>query len=193
MPQIPQTIICTYPRTPLWRWRSVFRRAVSGSNMCQVVFAVVARADLRLRSTLGRAGLALRRELSIQPLKHGVGTVIGTEPQYPAPRVFDHASSLEHDLLHHRLHASALGRMAQWCVFASERVLTNQAQDVHRHSAKAQTRKLVSNLPLGKRSKSMSVLNSEWNCSCVAWSLYRSIMSCIVNLCGSVVVQPSNS
>lgn len=47
---------------------------------------------------LGCAGLALRGELSVQPFKHGVGTVIGTQPQNPAPRVFDHAPGLEHDL-----------------------------------------------------------------------------------------------
>ena len=73
---------------------------------------------------LGGAGLALRGELPVQAIKHGVGTVVGTQSQNPASRMFDHAPSLEHDLLHHRLHAPPLGRMAQWRVFANERILT---------------------------------------------------------------------
>ena len=62
--------------------------------------------------TLGRAGLALKGELLIQALKRGVGTVIGTQSQDPASRMFDHASCPEHDFLHHRLHALPLGPMA---------------------------------------------------------------------------------
>ena len=80
---------------------------------------------------LGRAGVTRRGELPVQAIKHGVGTVVGTQAQNPAPRMFDHAPRLEHDFLHHRLHAPPLGRVAQWRVFAGERVLTNQAQYVH--------------------------------------------------------------
>ena len=74
-------------------------------------------------AALGRAGLALRGELFVQTFKHGVGTVICTQTQNPTPGVFDHAPSLEHDLLHHCLHAPPLGRMAQWCVSRRWRLL----------------------------------------------------------------------
>ena len=86
---------------------------------------------------LGGAGFVLRCELPVQTLKHAVGTVIGPQPQNPATRMFDHAPGFEHDLLHHRLHAPPLGRMAQWRVFANERILANQAQDVHRHRSQS--------------------------------------------------------
>jgi len=43
---------------------------------------------------------------------------------------------------HHRLHASPLGCMAQWCVFAKERALTNQAQDVHCHRCQSADHKV---------------------------------------------------
>ena len=35
----------------------------------------------------------------------------------------------------------------------------------------------MSNLPEGSRVRSRSVLNSEWNCSCVPWSAYSAMMS----------------
>src|SRR3990167_1200530 len=100
MPQIARTNACVCPRTQFWRARAVSGRAVSRTKVRKVVFAMVARADPRSGPALGGAGLALRGELPVQPLKHGVGTVIGTQPQDPAPRVVDHAASPEHDLPH---------------------------------------------------------------------------------------------
>jgi hypothetical protein len=53
------------------------------------------RAALRLHlcsaQPSSRAGLALRGELPVQAFKHSVGTVIGTHPQNPAPRMLGHA------------------------------------------------------------------------------------------------------
>lgn len=101
--------------------------------MRRVDFLLKGCAAAQRGPTLGRTSFALRDELFVQPLKHGVGTVIGTQSQDTAPRMLDHAPGLEHDLLHHRLHAPTLGCMAQWSVFANERVLPIKAQDVHRH------------------------------------------------------------
>ena len=114
MPQISQTAGRAYPRTPLWRVGPISGRASAHRQVRRSGFEWEACSAAPSGPVLVGAGLALRGELSIQPLKHGVGTVIGAQPQDPAPRMFDHAPSLEHDLLHHRLHASALGRMAAW-------------------------------------------------------------------------------
>ena len=146
MPQISQTIICEYPCAPLWRGRSVFGRAVPDLDISQIAFAVVARADLNWKSALGCAGLARRGELIVQPLKHRESTVVGTQFQYPVACMFDLTTSLEYDLLYHCLHASAHGRIAQWCVFANERVLTNQAQDVRCHRCQSADQKVGVNL-----------------------------------------------
>jgi hypothetical protein len=83
-------------------------------------FEMLARFVPPSGSTLGRASLALGGELFIQTFEHGVGAVIGTQAQNPASGVFDHATRLEHDFLHHRLHAPpALGRMAHCRLDAS--------------------------------------------------------------------------
>ena len=52
-------------------------------------------------------------ELPVVALKHRKATVALTQAQYPAPGMLDHAGSLEHHFLHHRLDASALGRVTQ--------------------------------------------------------------------------------
>ena len=122
MLQIPHISRRVYPGTQFWRSGRISGRATSRPHVRRSGFEVSACCVQPSGAALGRAGVTLRGELSVQTLKHGVGTVIGTEPQDPAPGVFDHAPRLEHDFLHHRLHAPSLGRMAQWRVFANERV-----------------------------------------------------------------------
>lgn len=68
----------------------------------------------------------------MQPLKYSVAAFVGPQIQDLAHCLFDHANVLEHELLHHPLHALPLGCTAQRCVFANERVLTNQTQYVRR-------------------------------------------------------------
>ena len=130
MLQNSRTSKCAYPRTPFWRAGPIPGRTTAWGHLRQRAFQTLA-CCVPPGPVLGRAGFVRRAELFVQTLKHGVGTVIGAQPQNPAPGVFDNAPGLEHDLLHHRLHAPPLGRMAQGCVFADECVLTNQAQDVY--------------------------------------------------------------
>ena len=130
MLQNPRTSKCVYHRTPFWRAGPTAGRTTSYRHLRQRVFQTLA-CSVPPSPELGRAGFKRRAELFVQTLKHGVGTLIGTQAQNPAPSVFDHAPGLEHDLLYHRLHAPSLGRMAQGCVFANECVLTNQAQNVY--------------------------------------------------------------
>jgi hypothetical protein len=54
-------------------------------------------------------------ESAVMPLKHGIATVAFSQTKKPAPGVLDHARGLEHQLLHHRLDAPALGN-----IFANE-------------------------------------------------------------------------
>ena len=130
MLQNPRTSKCVYPRTPFWRAGLISGRTTSCGHLRQRAFQTLA-CCVPPGAVLGRAGFVRWAELFVQTLKHGVGTVIGAQPQNPAPGVFDHAPGLEHDLLHQRLHTPPLGRMAQGCVFADECVLINQAQDVY--------------------------------------------------------------
>ena len=64
MPQIAQTSACVYPRTQLWRAGAVSGRAVSRTDVREVVFAMCVRADRRSVRALGGAGWALKGELS---------------------------------------------------------------------------------------------------------------------------------
>ena len=96
MPQISQVSACVYPGTPFWRAGLISGRVNSRLHVRRSDFEVLACCVPPSVPALRRAGLALRGELSVQPLKHGVGTVIGTQPQNPAPGVFDHAPGLEH-------------------------------------------------------------------------------------------------
>ena len=125
-----RTSKCAYPRTPFWRAGPIPGRTTSCGHLRQRTFQTLA-CCVPPGAVLGRAGFVRRAELFIQTLKHGMGTVIGAQPQNPAPGVFDHAPVLEHDLLHHRLHTPPLGRMAQGCVFVDKCVLTNPEQDVY--------------------------------------------------------------
>jgi hypothetical protein len=86
--------------------------------------------------TLGRTDLAQRRELSVQTFKHRERAVIGTQSQDPAPHVFDHAPPF--------------GRMKQWHVFANQRILTYQAQGVHRHRSQSADQEVGVKLAAGQ-------------------------------------------
>ena len=78
-------------------------------------------------------GAKLSAQLPVVPLKHRKAPVTLTQTQDPAPSMADHAGRLEHQLLHHRLDAPALGCVAHWRVGLCQCVLPNQAQQIHRH------------------------------------------------------------
>ena len=65
--------------------------------------------------------------------KHGKGTVVLTQTQHPASGMAKHASGLEHQFLHNRFDAPAFCRMAHGRVGSVQRMLANQAQQVHGH------------------------------------------------------------
>lgn len=142
MPQISQATVCVYPGTSFWRLRSICGRATLRRPARRCDYLLKGCAGALYSPVLGWAGLGLRGELFVQTFKQGVGIVIGTQSQNPAPGVFDQAPGLEYDLLHRRLLAAALGSMAHWCVFAEERILTNQTQDVHCHSSHCAAQKV---------------------------------------------------
>jgi hypothetical protein len=150
MPQFPQANTGVYRGTQFWRSGSISGRATSRLHVRRSGFEVLVCFVPPLGQAIGRAGLVLGGGLYVQPLKHGVGTYIGTQSQNPTPGVFDHAPSLEHNLLHHRLHAPALGRKAQWRVFANERNLTIQAQDVDRHRSQGADQEVGIKLAAGQ-------------------------------------------
>ena len=74
----------------------------------------------------GERGLSASVEPSVVAFKHRKAAVVGAQTQHPA-------RGLEHHLLQHRLDAPALGAVTQRPVRLIERVLANQAQQVHRH------------------------------------------------------------
>ncbi len=193
MHQIPQNAALVYPVTRVLLLRLIDGRATSCLFMRRCGFEMLAYVLLTASQALGRAGFALMGELFVQSLEHDVVTVIGTQPQNPATGVLDHASSLEHDLLHHRLHAPALGCMAQGCVFADERILANQTQVVHRHRRHGANQKVGVKLATGQTLQIHVVLELRVELLVRSVVLYKSMISCIVNFFGSVVVQPSNS
>lgn len=106
-------------------------------------------------------------ELPVMSLKHGKAAVILAQTQNPASGMLDHASRFAHHLAHHRPDTTTYGRMAQRRGGITERFLPIQAQQVHGQSRELAHRVVESNLPEGGHSKSMPVLNSEWNCSWV--------------------------
>lgn len=73
-----------------------------------------------------------RFELPAVALKHSKATVIPNS----APSMLDHASSLEHHLVHDRPETTAFGRMSHRGIRFIKRVLPNHAQQVHRQSCK---------------------------------------------------------
>ena len=75
----------------------------------------------------------LSAQLPVMPLKHRKAPVTLTESQDPAPGMADHAGRLEHQLLHHRLDAPALGCVTHRRVGLIQSILSNQAQQIHRH------------------------------------------------------------
>lgn len=102
--------------------------------------------------------VSLRRfEPSVMTLKYGKATVTFAQTRNPATRMLDHPSRLEH----HRFDASAHGRMAHRGVGPMECVLSNQPQQIHRHSGELAHQVVGSNLPKGSFSKFMSALNPE--------------------------------
>ena len=56
-----------------------------------------------------------------------------TQNQNPASGMPDHAGRLEHQLLHHRLDAPALGCVTHRCIGLVQVVLSNQTQRIHPH------------------------------------------------------------
>lgn len=75
--------------------------------------------------------LSMGVQLLERTLKYWLRTVVRTQPQQPSPCVLDYTPDLQHQLLQHRLPAPALGRVANWRIFANEPVLPHQAQDIH--------------------------------------------------------------
>ena len=81
-------------------------------------------------SGLGAAqlrGARLSAQLPVVPLKHRKASVTLTQTQDPAPGMPNHAGRLEHQLLHHRLDAPALGCVTHRRVGLAQSVLPNQA------------------------------------------------------------------
>ena len=72
-------------------------------------------------------------ESAVMALKHGIATVTLSQTKKPASGVLDHSCRLEHQLLHHRLDAPALGNMAHRRIRLVQSVLPNQTHQVHRH------------------------------------------------------------
>ena len=62
------------------------------------------------------------------PVKHRKAAVARAQAKHPAPGMSDHASGFEHHLLHDRLDAPALGRVAHGRIGLVQGVLSNQAQ-----------------------------------------------------------------
>ena len=72
-------------------------------------------------------------QLNVMTPKHRKGRVTLTQAQYPTTCMRDHSRSLEHQLLHHRLDATAFGLVAHRCIRFVQSVLSNQTQQIHRH------------------------------------------------------------
>ena len=109
-----------------------------------------------------RVAAPLRRvQSSVMPLKHRKAAVTLTQTKKPAPGMLDHAGRPEHQLRHHRLDAPALGAVAHRRIGLIQSVLPNQTQQVHRHRRQLAHQVVGVKLATSRRSRSMSVLNSE--------------------------------
>ena len=150
MPQYPRNNAVRYPGTRILRSGRIFERVNTRRSVWRDDFGVNARCAAPLVLPESGFRLALGSELTIQPLSHCIGIVVGTQTQNPTPRVLDHATRFEHDFLHHRLHAPSLGRMVQWRVLANQRLLANEAQDVHRNSRQGTNQKMGAKLATGQ-------------------------------------------
>lgn len=84
------------------------------------------------RSLPGRRSAA--DQTAVVTLECGKARIIGPQAQHPTPGVAHHAGGLVDHLLHHRLDAPPLGLVAHRRILAMQRMLTDQAQQVHRHS-----------------------------------------------------------
>jgi len=93
MPQNPQASKCVYSRAQFWRAGQLLGVPPPLGTCGKELFKRW-RAVCRQARCLGRAGFVRRAELSVQTVKHVVCTVIGAQPQNPAPGVFDHALGL---------------------------------------------------------------------------------------------------
>lgn len=71
-------------------------------------------------------------ELGVQPHEHRGRAVMGPEPEHHLPAMLDQPACPVDQLLHHRLDAPSLGRVAHRCVRPEQSALAHQAQDVHR-------------------------------------------------------------
>lgn len=86
------------------------------------------------RQRLGLCAWPLQRvKRAPVALKHRKGPVVGPQAQHPLAGMVHHAGGLEHQLLYHRADATALRAVAHRCIGPVQRVLANQAQQVHRH------------------------------------------------------------
>ena len=72
-------------------------------------------------------------EMPVMVIEHSKAAITRPQAQNPAPSVLDHSSRLEHHLLYHRLDTTTFGCVAYRRIGFIERVLTNQAQQVHCH------------------------------------------------------------
>lgn len=89
------------------------------------------------------------------------------EIEPPLPRMRNELRRPIYAPLQYGLEPSALGRVPGRCNLLGEAQLAQQAQAVISERSRCSRQSLVSNLPDGRRSRSRSVLISEWNCS---WS-----------------------
>jgi hypothetical protein len=90
-----------------------------------------ATACLGLRSCF-YAGVSLRSvDLPAMPLKHCIGRVARTQAQRPLPGMRNHLRRCKHQLLHHRLEATAPGCVAHRRIRPIQGVSPNQPQHSH--------------------------------------------------------------
>lgn len=76
------------------------------------------------------------------------------------PCVFRYVTRHVDQVIDYRTMASALYRLPEARISFPESLLTDHAQDVKARMASSNTSSLVSNLPEGRRSRSMSVFSS---------------------------------
>ena len=101
----------------------------------------------------------------MMPLEHREGRAAFAQPQGEAPSMLNHPGRDADDLLHHRADSPPFGGVAHRAVRADQGRLADGAQEVEGQHRQGQHQIVGGDLPDGSRSRSRSVLNSEWNCS----------------------------